>query len=68
MIAEWQFTVAQLGSVMVAEMNDHLGGRSSAVPLQPLTTIERAAATTAQQASLGESIGGLCIKVDQAQL
>src|SRR3954447_25772449 len=66
-IAEWQFTVAQLGSMMVAEMNDHLAGRSSVAPLQPATARARAAAA-ATQASLGEVIGGLCIKVDQAQL
>jgi hypothetical protein len=33
--AEWQFTVAQLGSTMVAAMNDHLAGRSSVEPPQP---------------------------------
>src|SRR3954467_13658038 len=67
-IAEWQFTVAQLGSMMVAEMNDQRAGRSSVAPLQPAAASARAAAAAATQASLGGVIGGLCIKVDQAQL
>src|SRR5579872_7057576 len=54
---EWQLAVAQLGSMMAAEINDHCAGRSSAPP-QPATKAQTTAPSETAVMAFRNDIAG----------